>query len=74
MEQAYLALNNGRKIPQFGLGVYMIRGDKATEKACSEAFELGYRHIDTAHAYQNESGVGAAFQKSGLPEERPCTR
>lgn len=66
MEQTYLTLNNGQKIPQFGLGVYMIRGDEAAEKACSEAFELGYRHIDTAHAYQNERGVGAAFQKSGL--------
>jgi len=60
-------LNNGEKIPQFGLGVYMIQGDTATEKACTEALKLGYRHIDTAHAYQNERGVGAAVKKSGIP-------
>lgn len=47
----------------------MIQGDPATEKACSEALKIGYRHIDTAHAYQNERGVGAAVRKSGLPRE-----
>ncbi|MDY4611638.1 MAG: aldo/keto reductase [Sphaerochaetaceae bacterium] len=67
MKQTYSTLNNGEKIPQFGLGVYMIQGDTATEKACTEALKLGYRHIDTAHAYQNERGVGAAVKKSGIP-------
>lgn len=67
MQQTYSTLNNGEKIPQFGLGVYMIQGDTATEKACTEALKLGYRHIDTAHAYQNERGVGAAVKKSGIP-------
>jgi diketogulonate reductase-like aldo/keto reductase len=66
MEQTFLTLNNGGKIPQFGLGVYMVQGDAATEAACSEALKLGYRHIDTAHAYQNERGVGAAVKKSGI--------
>lgn len=65
-EQTYVELANGVKIPQFGLGVYMINGDDATEKAVSEALKLGYRHIDTAHAYQNERGVGRAVKKSGL--------
>lgn len=63
----YITLNDGNKIPQLGLGVYMIQGDPATEKACSEALKIGYRHIDTAHAYQNERGVGAAVKKSGIP-------
>ena len=67
MEQTYVTLNDGNKIPQFGLGVYMIMGDGNTEKACAEALKLGYRHIDTAHAYQNERGVGAAVKKSGIP-------
>jgi diketogulonate reductase-like aldo/keto reductase len=67
MEQTYVTLNNGCKIPQFGLGVYQIQGDAATEKACLEALKLGYRHIDTAHAYQNERGVGAAVKESGVP-------
>ncbi|MCD7893489.1 MAG: aldo/keto reductase [Erysipelotrichaceae bacterium] len=69
MNQTYVTLNNGLKIPQFGLGVYMIRGDEATKDACLKALELGYRHIDTAHAYQNERGVGAAIKESGINRE-----
>ena len=69
MEQSYIKLNSGYEIPQFGLGVFMIAGDDETEKACSEALSLGYRHIDTAHAYQNERGVGATVKKSGIPRE-----
>lgn len=69
MKQTYLTLNDGNKIPQFGLGVYMIRGDEATKEACLDALKLGYRHIDTAHAYQNERGVGAAIRESGIPRE-----
>lgn len=69
-EQTYVTLNNGTKIPQVGLGVYMINGDAATEKAVSEALKVGYRHIDTAHAYQNERGVGAAIKKSGIPRNK----
>ena len=69
MNQTYVTLNDGNKIPQFGLGVYMIVGDEDTKKACMEAFQAGYRHIDTAHAYQNERGVGAAVRESGIPRE-----
>lgn len=65
-----ISLNNGEQIPQFGLGVYQIKGDADTEKACLEAFRLGYRHIDTAHAYQNERGVGAAIKKSDIAREK----
>ena len=67
--QPYLTLNSKYKIPQFGLGVYQIPGDEETEKACLAAFQLGIRHIDTAHAYQNERGVGAAVKKSKIPRE-----
>ena len=69
MKQTYVTLNDGNKIPQFGLGVYMIPGDDNTKAACLEAFHAGYRHIDTAHAYQNERGVGAAVKESGIPRE-----
>ncbi|TNV67788.1 aldo/keto reductase [Trichococcus shcherbakoviae] len=69
MEQTYLTLNDGNKIPQFGLGVFQIPGDEKTKEACLEAFKLGYRHIDTAHAYQNERGVGQAVKESGIPRE-----
>lgn len=69
MKQTYVTLNDGNKIPQFGLGVYMIAGDENTKKACLEALNADYRHIDTAHAYQNERGVGAAVKESGIPRE-----
>ena len=65
--QPYLQLNSKYKIPQYGFGVYQIQGDEATEKACLSAFEIGIRHIDTAHAYENERGVGSAIRKSGIP-------
>ena len=65
--QTYLTLNNGVKIPQFGIGVFLIYGEDNTEKAVLEALKMGYRHIDTAHAYFNERGVGAAVRKSGIP-------
>ncbi len=69
MEQTYITLNNNERIPQFGLGVYMIAGDDAAKQACLDALKMGYRHIDTAHAYQNERGVGAAVKESGIPRE-----
>ena len=65
--QPFLQLNSKYKIPQYGFGVYQIQGDEATEKACLSAFEIGIRHIDTAHAYENERGVGSAIRKSGIP-------
>ena len=68
-KQTYLKLNNGNSIPQIGFGVFQIKGDSETEKACLEAFKLGYRHIDTAHYYNNEKGVGSAIKKSGLKRE-----
>ena len=57
MYQNTLTLNNGVKIPQLGLGTWFIDDDKAAE-AVKVAVELGYRHIDTAHANGNERGVG----------------
>ena len=66
MNQTYLTLNNGLNLSQFGLGVYLIPDGKETIDACLNAFKLGYRHIDTAHAYQNERSVGVALKQSGL--------
>ena len=60
---------NGNEIPQIGFGVYQIKGDELTEKCVLEALKVGYRHIDTAHYYENERGVGAAIKKSGIPRE-----
>ena len=69
MTQTYLTLNNGLKMPQFGLGVFLVPEGKETIEACLNAFKLGVRHIDTAHAYQNECGVGEALKQSGLKRE-----
>ena len=69
MNQTYLTLNNGAKIPQFGMGVYQVPEGEATKQACLSALHMGYRHIDTAHAYQNERSVGAAVRESGIPRE-----
>lgn len=65
----YVTLNNGVKIPQIALGVFMIPEDEDAKKACLSAFELGYRHIDSAHHYYNEAGVGAAVRECGIPRE-----
>ena len=61
-----LHLNDGRPIPQLGLGVY-----KATEAETAQAVEValgaGYRHVDTAALYNNERGVGSGLRASGVP-------
>jgi len=64
-----ITLNNGVKIPRLGLGVYQIEVGEATRNAVRWALEAGYRHIDTAAAYGNESDVGAAIRQSGVPRE-----
>jgi 2,5-diketo-D-gluconate reductase A len=63
-----LPLNDGHSIPQLGLGVFLVDPDEA-ERIVSDALEVGYRHIDTAAAYGNEKGVGAAIAKSGIPRD-----
>lgn len=68
-EQTYITLNDGNKIPQFGLGVYMVPAGEETETAVRTALDMDYRHIDTAHAYQNERSVGKAIRESGVARE-----
>src|SRR3954468_12310875 len=63
-----LALGNGVEIPILGFGVYQIPPEE-TERAVSDALAAGYRHIDTAAAYQNEAEVGRAIRASGIPRE-----
>jgi len=60
-----ITLNNGVKIPQLGFGVFQIDPDE-TRAATLAALEAGYRHIDTAEMYGNESGVGEAVRDSSL--------
>lgn len=64
--QEFFTLNDGVKIPRLGLGVWRIEDNKV-ENVIKEALKVGYRHIDTAQAYNNERGVGAAV-KTALKE------
>lgn len=66
MNQTYVTLNDGNKIPAVGFGVFMIPNDGSTYKAVTEALTAGYRHIDTAAAYFNEEEVGKAVKDSGI--------
>jgi len=61
-----MLLNDGHRIPRLGLGVYRARSGEPTRSAVREALRIGYRHIDTARIYDNESDVGAAIRESGL--------
>jgi 2,5-diketo-D-gluconate reductase A len=63
-----ITLNNGVEIPQLGFGVFQIEPEK-TKDATLAAFEVGYRHIDTAEMYGNEKEVGEAVRASGLDRE-----
>lgn len=64
----HLTLNDGNRIPQLGLGVFLVEPDEA-ERIVSDAFEVGYRHIDTARIYKNEEGVGRAIASSGITRD-----
>lgn len=62
-------LNNGILMPQFGLGTFLQPSDAVCEQSCRTALKAGYRHIDTAHAYNDEAGVGRAVKESGIPRK-----
>lgn len=64
-----LTLNNGVRMPQFGLGTYCLPEGEVSKNAVLTALKKGYRHIDTAHAYGNERSVGAAVKESGVSRE-----
>ena len=59
-------LNNKQTIPAVGFGVFMIPNDGPTYDATLAALKAGYRHIDTAAGYMNESDVGKAIKDSGI--------
>ena len=64
-----IKLNNGVEMPLLGYGVFRVPPQDA-ERCVSDALEVGYRLIDTAQAYGNEEGVGAAIAKSGIPRDQ----
>jgi len=63
--QPHVTFNDGRTIPQIGLGVWQTPNDVAVT-AVEAALGAGYRHIDTAAIYQNEEGVGEGIRASGV--------
>ncbi|MFI1249754.1 aldo/keto reductase [Streptomyces anulatus] len=62
------ALNDGTRLPAVGLGTYPL-DDAAAEEAVAGALELGYRLVDTALNYGNETGTGRGIARSGVPRE-----
>ena len=64
-----IKLADGRKIPQIGLGLWKVRDQAEFDTAFETAIEAGYRHFDTAQAYQNEQFLGEAWQRLNLKRE-----
>lgn len=62
----YYILNSGVKIPKLGFGTFLTPNDDTGVEAVLDALKAGYRHIDTAAGYKNESSVGEAVRKSGI--------
>lgn len=63
-----LKLNDGRELPQLGLGVWQV-ADEIAAATVRTALERGYRHVDTAAIYGNERGVGDGIRASGVPRD-----
>jgi len=61
-------MNDGRDIPQLGLGVYKVP-DAEAARVVEVALDAGYRHVDTASLYNNERGVGNGVRASGVPRD-----
>jgi 2,5-diketo-D-gluconate reductase A len=60
-----MRLNNGLEIPQIGVGTWTLRGETARRNVCL-ALKAGFRHIDTAQGYENETEVGQGIIDSGV--------
>lgn len=67
--QPRIVLNDQNRIPQLGLGVWRTPDEQASP-AVEAALAAGYRHIDTAAVYENETGVGAGIRAAGLPRRQ----
>jgi diketogulonate reductase-like aldo/keto reductase len=67
LEEKYI-LSNGVGIPKLGLGTWFI-SDENVRQAVKDAVKIGYRHIDTAQAYDNEKGVGEGVRTGGVNRE-----
>lgn len=61
-----IKLNNGIEMPMLGFGVFQVTDPAQCERVVSDAIDVGYRHIDTAASYQNETQVGNAIKNVGI--------
>lgn len=64
-----LKMNDGRQIPQIGLGLWRVEDSKECIDAVNLALETGYRHFDDAQAYENEEYLGKAIKASKVPRK-----
>ena len=64
-----IKLNNGVDMPMLGFGVYQVTDPQECERVVADAIDVGYRHIDTAASYQNETQVGNAIKHVGIKRE-----
>ena len=64
-----LTTRNGLALPAIGLGTWPMTGTECTQ-AVHQALDVGYRHIDTATAYENEAAVRQALRDSDVPREQ----
>ena len=69
MLNEYYTLANNVLIPKIGLGTWMVE-DEDAEQVVASAIEAGYRHIDTAQAYENEAGVGRGIKAGSVPRDQ----
>ena len=69
IEQQMKMTIQGRTLPALGFGTWQLKGD-ACREAVEDALALGYRHIDTAQAYDNEEQVGQAIKNAGVPRDQ----
>ena len=65
----HVTLNNGVAMPILGFGVFQVTDLAECENAVRDALDVGYRLLDTAQSYGNETAVGAAIKKSGVARE-----
>ena len=64
-----ITLANGIKMPQLGLGTFLVPDGQVAYETVYHALKIGYRHIDTAQMYQNEASVGQAIIDAKIPRE-----
>lgn len=64
-----IKLNDGRSIPQVGLGLWQVKDDESFKNVFTAAWDAGYRHYDTAQIYGNEKVLGDAWTEAGIKRE-----